>query len=240
MTTEALLASGLPVNTLIPCVKVNSVDGYNFRNTPEPHLGTKTTFASDFAHSCGTAFIGLAFRSGMADDLAAAARGFGLGATWQQLPLKSFSGQVGVPGGLAQLAATLVGENNVQVSPLTMAAVAAQVQSGVWREPMLVTKPDPEHSQQIRFSATTMGSLRALMRQAVRSGAARRADVRGRPVYGQVGTTSLDGPGHHKRFATWFVGYQGQTAFAVLEFTRSPRVSAVQVAANFLQAAAGR
>jgi membrane peptidoglycan carboxypeptidase len=121
-----------------------------------------------------------------------------------------------------------------------MAAVAAQVQSGVWREPMLVTKPDPEHSQQVRFSATTMGSLRALMRQAVRSGAARRADVRGRPVYGQVGTTSLDGPGHHKRFATWFVGYQGQTAFAVLEFTRSPRVSAVQVAANFLRAAAGR
>jgi cell division protein FtsI/penicillin-binding protein 2 len=240
VTTEALLASGLPVNTLIPCVKVNSVGGRNFRNTlAEPHLGTKTTFASDFAHSCGTAFIGLAWRGGMADDLAAAARGFGLGAEWQQLPLKSFSGQVGVPGGLAQLAATLVGENNVQVSPLTMAAVAAQVQSGVWREPVLVTKPDPEHSQQARFSATTMGSLRALMRQAVRSGAARRADVRGRPVYGQVGITALDGPGHHTRWATWFVGYQGQTAFAVLELSRSPRVSAVQVAANFLRAAPG-
>jgi cell division protein FtsI/penicillin-binding protein 2 len=241
VTTEALLASGLPVNTLIPCVKVNSVGGRNFRNTlAESHLGTKTTFASDFAHSCGTAFIGLALRSGMADDLAAAARGFGLGAAWQQLPLKSFSGQVGAPGGLAQLAATLVGEDNVQVSPLTMAAVAAQVQSGVWREPLLVTRPDPEHSQQIRFSATTMGSLRALMRQAVRSGAASRADVRGRPVYGQVGSTSMVGSGHHQRWATWFVGYQGQTAFAVLEFTRSPRVSAVQVAADFLRAAAGR
>jgi cell division protein FtsI/penicillin-binding protein 2 len=240
VSTEALLASGLPVDTLIPCVKVNPVGGSSFRNIPaEPNLGTKTTFATDFAHSCSTAFIGLALRGGMRDDLTAAARGFGLGAPWQ-LPLKSFSGQMGAAGGLAQLAATIVGQGSVQVSPLTMAAVAAQVKSGVWHEPLLVTKPDPEHSQQVRFSATTMDSLRTLMRQAVQSGAAKRADVGRRPVYGQVGTASLGGSRRHQRWATWFVGYRGQTAFAVLEFSASPRVSAVPLAANFLRAAAGR
>jgi cell division protein FtsI/penicillin-binding protein 2 len=240
VTTEALLAGGLPVDALIPCVKVSSVEGRNFRNTlAEPHLGTRTTFATDFAHSCGTAFFGLARRGGMGDELATAARGFGFGAPWK-LPLKSFSGQVAVPGGLAQLATALVGQSSVQVSPLTMAGVAAQVQSGVWHEPLLVTKPDPAHSQQVRFSATTMNSLRTLMRQAVRSGAARRADVRGRPVYGQVGATLLDGSGRHKRWATWFVGYRGQTAFAVLEFSASPRVSASRLAASFLRAAPGR
>jgi cell division protein FtsI/penicillin-binding protein 2 len=239
VSTEALLASGLPVNTLIPCVKVNPVGGQNFRNVPpEPRLGTKTTFAADFAHSCGTAFSGLSQRPGMRDDLASAARGFGLGAAWQ-LPLPSFSGELRDPGGVAQLAEATIGRGSVEVSPLTMAAVAAQVDAGAWHEPSLVSTPDPAHSEQVRFSATTMDNLRALMRQAVRSGAAKRADVRGHPVYGQVGTVSLGGSRHHRRWATWFVGYRGDTAFAVLEFSASPRATAVPVAASFLRAAPG-
>lgn len=240
VSTAALLASGLPVDTLIPCVKVNPVGGQNFRNIPAvPDLGTRTTFAADFAHSCGTAFSGLSQRPGMRDDLAAAAKGFGLGAVWQ-LPLPSFSGEMGDAAGVAQLAAATIGQSSVEVSPLTMAAVAAQVQSGAWHEPSLVTQPDPEHAVQVRFSAATMDNLRALMRQAVRSGAAKQADARGRPVYGQVGTTLLGGSGRHKRWATWFVGYRGQTAFAVLEFSASSRVSAVPLAASFLRAAPGR
>jgi hypothetical protein len=237
VSTEALLASGLQVNTVIPCVPVNPVGGQNFRNVPaEPNLGEKPTFAVDFAHSCGTAFAGLTLRPGMHDYLANAVKGFGLGTQWR-LPLKSFSGQVQDPGGVAELAAATMGQVGVEVSPLTMAAVAAQVDSGIWREPLLVTYPDPPHSQQARFSATTMASLRSLMRKAVQSGAARRADVRGLPVHGQVGTASLGGTGRHQRWATWFVGYRGSIAFAVLEITGSPRTSAVPLAANFLRAA---
>lgn len=240
VSTEALLANGLPVNNLVPCPTFYSVGGRNFRNVPPEHdLGTNTTFAADFARSCGTAFYGLSQRGGMGQDLSDAARGFGFGEVWQQLPLKSFSGEMGDPGGVAQLAAATAGQGNVQVSPLTMAAVAAQVDSGIWHEPSLVTKPDPEHSQGVRFSAGTMASLRTLMRKAVQSGAARRADVRGLPVHGQVGTTKLDGSGRHQQWATWFVGYRGNIAFAVLEVTRSSRASASPVAANFLRAAPG-
>ena len=144
------------------------------------------------------------------------------------------------PAGVAQLAAATMGQGSVEVSPLTMAAVAAQVDSGIWRKPLLVTKPDPQHSQQARFSATTMASLRSLMRKAVRSGAGRRADIRGLPVHGQVGTASLGGTGRHQRWATWFVGYRGDTAFAVLEISGSPRTSAAPLAARFLRAAPGR
>jgi len=240
VSTEALLASGLQVDTVIPCVPVNPVGGRNFRNIPaEPNLGGTPTFAVDFAHSCGTAFAGLTLRSGMRDYLATAVKGFGLGATWR-LPLKSFSGQVEDPNGVAELAAATMGQGSVEVSPLTMAAVAAQVDSGIWHQPLLVTKPDPQHSQQARFSATTMNSLRSLMRKAVRSGAARRADVRGLPVHGQVGTASLSGTGRHQRWATWFVGYRGDTAFAVLVITGSPQTSAVPLAARFLRAAPSR
>jgi len=59
-------------------------------------------------------------------------------------------------------------------------------------------------------------------------------------VHGQVGTASLDGSGRHQRWATWFVGYRGDVAFAVLEISGSPRVSAAPLAASFLRAAPGR
>ena len=240
ISTEALLASGLQQDTPEPCLPSNNFGGKNFRNVPAvPDLGKDATFALDFAHSCGTAFGALSQRPGMREHLADAARGFGLGTPWQ-LPLKSFSGQVGDPGGVAQLAAASMGESPVQVSPLTMAAVAAQVDTGVWHQPALVTKPDPQRTQQVRFSATTMNGLRSLMRKAVQSGAARDADVTGRPVYGQVGTTSLGGHGRHQRWAAWFVGYRGDTAFAAVVFGASPHISAVRLAAAFLRDAPGR
>jgi Penicillin binding protein transpeptidase domain/Penicillin-binding Protein dimerisation domain len=239
VSTEALLESGLAVNAPDPCGSVNSVGGRNFRNVPEePDAGTRWTFAMDFARSCGTAFSGLSLRLTSA-DLENAAKGFGLGQPWQ-LPLPGYSGEVQAAGGAAQLAAATMGQGNVQVSPLTMAEVAAQVDTGVWHEPSLVTKPlDPVRSRQLGFAAGTMDSLRSLMRDAVTSGAAQRADVPGPAVYGQVGTAPL-GAGKHQKWATWFVGYRGNIAFAILEISRSSRVSATPVAADFLRAAPAR
>ena len=77
------------------------------------------------------------------------------------------------------------------------------------------------------------------MRDAVRSGAARGANVSGQMVYGQVGTARLTS-GKHKKWATWFVGFRGDIAFAVLEFSGSPRTSAAPLAASFLRSAPGR
>jgi hypothetical protein len=238
VSTEALLASGVQLNTEVPCPSANLLDGRNFKNIPP--LRQKTgTFAADFARSCSTALAAVSLQKGLRKALANAARGFGLGAIWS-LPLPSFSGQMVVPGAEPQLASVTIGQSGVMVSPLTMAAVAAQVDTGVWRSPSLVTQPDPQHEQQVRFSASTMTSLRNLMREAVRSGAARRADVRGNPVHGQVGTVQIGGPGRHQRWAAWFVGYRGDVAFAVLEVSGSPRVSAARLAASVLRAAPGR
>ena len=58
-------------------------------------------------------------------------------------------------------------------------------------------------------------------------------------VYGQVGTTLLTS-GKHKKWATWFVGYRGGIAFAAVEFTASPRVSAAPLARSFLLSAPAR
>ena len=53
-------------------------------------------------------------------------------------------------------------------------------------------------------------------------------------IYGQVGNVSL-GPGHDGLRATWFVGYRGDVAFAVLRLTHSSSASAAPVARQFLQ-----
>jgi len=239
VSSEALLSNGLAADAPVPCYRTSSVGGHTFRNlVPEASHGRRSTFAADFAQSCGTAFSGLSQRLNTA-DLDAAARGFGLGEQWQ-LPLRGFSGSVGSSAGVVGLAAATIGEGNVRMSPLAMADVAAQVDTGTWHEPTLVTRPsDAKRSRQSPFSAGTLASLRSLMRDAVRSGAARRAEIGGQPVFGQVGTVSLAG-GRHPRWATWFVGYRGDVAFAAVVFSASPRVSAVPLAAGFLRAAPAR
>ena len=236
VSTEALLAKGVTVNTPIPCTPVNTVGGHNFRNVPRRSGADQgATLGGDFAQSCATAFAGLSLRLNMA-DLSKAAAGFGFGRAWQ-LPLRGFSGTVGTANGVTQLAAAAIGQGNVKVSPLTMADVAAQVATGTWHEPALVTRPlDAQQSRQTPFAAGTLASLRNLMRDAVRSGAARRANVTGQLVYGQVGTTPF-ASGKHQRWATWFVGYRGDVAFAAVEFTASPQVSAASLARSFLLSA---
>jgi len=227
------------VNTPVPCAPVNTVGGHNFRNVPpKTRADQGATLGGDFAQSCATAFAGLSLRLNTA-ELTKAATGFGFGRSWQ-LPLKGFSGTVGTANGVSQLAAATIGQGNVKVSPLTMADVAAQVATGTWHEPVLVTRPpDAQQSRQTPFAEGTLASLRGLMREAVRSGAARRANVTGQLVYGQVGTARLTS-GKHQKWATWFVGYRGGIAFAAVEFTASPRVSAAQLARSFLLSAPAR
>jgi cell division protein FtsI/penicillin-binding protein 2 len=233
VSTEALLSGGLQVNSPIPCPSSNGVGGQTFTNVPPTTtLGTQPLFSTDFAQACGTAFTGLSRRLNPS-QLAASAAAFGLGAHWM-LPLGAFPGSLRVsPGGDAGLAADTIGQGGVQVSPLAMALIAAGVDSGIRRPPMLVTDPaDPGLAPRAVASAQTLASLRALMRSSVSSGAAHQADLAGAPVYGQVGSAPATAGSH--LWASWFVGYRGDVAFAVLELTKSPSTSAVPLGAAFL------
>jgi cell division protein FtsI/penicillin-binding protein 2 len=238
VSTEALLASGLSASRPVPCHNVNDVGGRLFTNVPPvPGLGSQPAFEADFAHSCGTAFSGLSWRLN-GRDLMAAASGFGVGAPWR-LPLPSFSGSMRAPTGVAAVAAGTIGEGSVQVSPLAMAMIAAQVATGTRHAPSLIAgkpatavpaKGDPP------FSAANLATLRTLMRATVEDGVAQRADLAGSPVYGQVGTVAVT-TGKHPVWASWFVGYRGGVAIAVLEFGHSSATSAVPLAAQILTAA---
>jgi cell division protein FtsI/penicillin-binding protein 2 len=234
ISTAALLQSGFDVTSRIPCKAQNSVGGQSFSNQPvEADLGAQPLFSVDFAHACGTAFAGLSMQLS-AHDLASAAADFGIGAKWQ-LRINASSGTIGTPAGYGQIAATSVGGAGVKVSPLAMALAAGLVQSGTWTPPTLVAPvPGTKAPKPSRpFNAQIIASLRNLMRATVTSGAGEAANVSGRPVYGQIGST---GPGSVGKGlgSSWFVGYQGGVAFAILEFTRSPDTSAATLAGSFL------
>jgi cell division protein FtsI/penicillin-binding protein 2 len=238
ISAAMFLAGGLTPDTILPCPASNSVNGHNFYNQPaEPHLRQSTRFSRDFAIGCSTALAGASQKMSAA-SLVKAADEFGIGAPWT-LPLDPsdyFSGTIGEPTGQLSevgLAEDTIGRGDVRVSPLAMALAAATAASGKWTAPSLVTGvPDPKTTVRATMSPQVLSKLQQLMRDAVahgRGGAANAGDT----LYGQAGVAPFGSGG--KLFISWFVGYQGSTAFAVAELFKSPSGSAAPLAGTFLR-----
>ncbi|WP_308169903.1 penicillin-binding transpeptidase domain-containing protein [Acrocarpospora catenulata] len=237
VATDALLKSGLDVGQKIPCTADRTVGGARFQQTGV--ISSAPTFEADFAHGCVTALASLARR---VDErtLAASAAQFGIGAKWG-LPLNSFSGST--PGGTSDAArAKIIAGSIVRVSPLVMALVAGAVQSGTWHPPTLVTSPaapdpvtdsDPPPSppDAVPLDAGRAAELRALMRVGVTSGSARAAAAPGDPVYGVASMVSYVEK-KERRQLSWFVGWQGDIAVAVMVESADPAAAAT-IAGSF-------
>jgi cell division protein FtsI/penicillin-binding protein 2 len=231
VSAAALLSDGLTPSRATSCENSLSVGGQTFTSDG---TGEQKPFSADFADDCGTAFAGMSERLSPSqfDQVVTT---FGIGSDWSQLPVPAFSGSVPSATGEADLAAEMIGQGDVRVSPLSMAMVAAAVESGTWRMPQVtqgavdsVSKPGAPLDQ------ASMAALRGLMREAVSSGAAHAADVPGAQVYGQVGLVhSASG------WMSWFVGYRGGIAFTVIETGRTAQLSAAALAAAFLSAIHG-
>jgi cell division protein FtsI/penicillin-binding protein 2 len=235
VSTAALLARGVELKTPIPCPPATLVGGQNFVNQlPEPDLGAQPPFQAVFAHACRSAIAGLSLRLNP-KQLTSTASIFGLGASWQ-LPLSgAFAGTMRPPTGTAEVAADSVGNGSVLASPLQMALIAALVASGSWHAPSLVTsQSDPAQARRYSLQTHVGQDLRTLMRATVASGAGRPARVGGQAIYGQVGTAPL-GSATSGKWASWFVGFRGGVAFAVLEVTTAPSNAAAGLAGQFLR-----
>lgn len=229
VSTAALLESGLAVNTPISCNNSFTVGGQTFTSYGS---GTEKPFSAEFAEDCSTAFAGLSLRL-TPEQFADVVKDFGLGGDWaNQMQVPCFSGSVPAAGGEADLAAETIGKGNVQVSPLAMALVAAEVDSGTWHAPsVLADAPDPPSTPPTTVDDSAMSALRSLMRGAVKSGAAHAANVSGAPVYGQVGMTHSS-----SGYLSWFVGYRGDVAFTLIETGSTPQISAASLTGAFLSA----
>jgi cell division protein FtsI/penicillin-binding protein 2 len=225
VSAAALLRGGLPVNSPLPCQDIANVGGQTFTNARGQ--SASATFASDFASGCGTAFATASLLLTPA-SLAATEKAFGLGAPWD-LKVQAFSGQASVPSGEAALAAQAIGASGVKVSPLEMAMIAAEVDSGVGHTPALLAG-DPPAKWHALLSAGQLNALRGLMQAAVQSGPAHAANLSGKRVHGQAGVVQT-GP---DTWLSWFVGYRGGMAFAILQTGRTQAQAAASLGAAFL------
>ncbi|MEO3862415.1 penicillin-binding transpeptidase domain-containing protein [Acrocarpospora sp. B8E8] len=219
IATEALLKAGLDVGQKIPCTADRTVGGARFQQTGV--TSSAPTFEADFAHGCVTALASMARRvdEGALADSAAA---FGIGAPWG-LPLSSFSGTV--PAGTTDAArAKIIAGSSVRVSPLAMALVAGAVRAGTWHPPTLVTAPSspdptpetiPKPPAPRPLDAGIAAELRSLMRAGVATGSARAAAAPGDPVYGVASTVTYVEKKERSQLS-WFVGWQGDVAVAVM------------------------
>ena len=231
VSADALLATGLKTSSQISCENSFSVGGQTFTSDG---TGELKPFSAEFADGCGTVFAGLSERLN-ASKLASVVKEFGIGADWSQLQVPAFSGSVPSLGGEANVAAETIGQGNVQMSPLSMAMVAAAVDSGYWHTPQFIENPgDPTDNVGAALDPGTLPALRSLMLDAVRSGAAHPADLPGMPVYGQVGLVR-SGSG----WTSWFVGFRGTIAFTIIETGKTAQLSAASLAGAFLSAMGG-
>ena len=128
----------------------------------------------------------------------------------------------------------MIGAGDVRVSPLDMALAASVVDSGNWHAPSLVTGPDRSEFDVIarrRRARRCCRSSAALMRDACRRSGERAQTSAERLRAG--GQRAVPGADH--LWINWFVGYQGNIAFAVVELGKSPSASAAPLAGTFLR-----
>jgi cell division protein FtsI/penicillin-binding protein 2 len=200
--------------SVVACPKTVTVDGREFKNSGGEVLGN-VPFHVDYAKSCNTAFVGLSSKLGAA-GLQTAAGDLGLGSQWD-LGIEAFSGKVSPADSPTELAAATFGQGATVVSPLAMASVAAAVARGQFKQPQLVLDPAPAKpaADGPALDAAAVGALRAMMREVVTDGTGTALrDVKGKPVFGKTGTAEFDAKS--KDTHSWFIGYQGDVAFAVM------------------------
>ncbi len=218
----------------VPCPGQTTVFGKTFHNENSFDLGT-VPLQTAFAHSCNTSFTMLSQKLGQG-DLPATAKQFGIGAGWS-LPVTTFSGSLPTPRDDTERAADAIGQGRVLVSPLAMALVAATVPHGSTPAPVLVTgRADHPAHRPPAPPAGVLAQLKPFMRAVVTSGTATGVDgVPGGPVYGKTGTAEY-GTATPPHSHAWFVGYQGDLAFAVfVEGGESSSTTAVPIANTFLR-----
>ncbi|MEU6605024.1 penicillin-binding transpeptidase domain-containing protein [Streptomyces shenzhenensis] len=216
ISAAALIDNGITTaNGPAPCPPDAMWEGQTFRNLTGLAPNQNATLSESFARSCNTAFIKYT------DDLRTdsltreAEDRFGLGRDDWQTGVPSFDGSVPATGG-PDMAAALIGQGQVQMSPLNLASVTATAMTGTFRQPVVVPLAldgrEPARAQGL--PAGTVQQLRTMMNRTATSGTA--AGVMaglGGSVGAKTGSAEVDG---QTRSNSWFTGYRNDIAAAAM------------------------
>lgn len=198
-----------------PCPPSAVWQSQTFHNLAHLAPDENATLSDSFARSCNTAFVKFA-DDVKVDSLTAEAQDrFGLGGNNWQIGVPTFDGRVPASGG-PDTAANLIGQGQVQLSPLNMASVTATATTGAFRQPVIVPL-SLDHREPARargLSQSTVQQLRAMMNRTARSGTA--APVMaglGGDIGAKTGSAEADG---QARSDSWFAGYRDDVAAAAM------------------------
>jgi cell division protein FtsI/penicillin-binding protein 2 len=237
-TSLALLKNGFTPETTTSCPEELKVEGRTFTNVP----GYPTQFTGEIpllqalAQSCNTGFISQ--REVVSQEaLASAAADLGIGI---DVPIgtPAFYGSVPTEADGTTHAASMIGQGEVLVSPLSLAIMAASVGAGERVAPTLLagdaapedapsssaaaestageTEAEPkETAAPSNLTADEAAALREMMGAVVTVGGAQLlADIPGEPVLAKTGTAEF-GTEDPPRTHAWVVALQGDLAVAV-------------------------
>jgi cell division protein FtsI/penicillin-binding protein 2 len=211
VTAAALLEAGDTPGSAVACPDTTTTPKVWTNDERGSH--PDYTLADDFAHSCNTAFIAESRARLSAGTLTQVARDqFGLGRPWSLAPgVTSFDTDIPVETDPDAVAAEQIGQGRIRTNTLAMASVAATVQSGTFRQPVLLA--DQQQVAAARpLPAGVAQDLRAMMARTAADGTASdaMAGLTGQ-VGAKTGTAEVDG---YPSPNSWFVAYRDDLAVA--------------------------
>jgi cell division protein FtsI/penicillin-binding protein 2 len=198
-----------------PCPPEAVWQSQRFENLTGMQPNESATLSESFARSCNTAFVKYADEVQVDSLTKEAQERFGLGQDNWKTGIPSFDGSVPASGG-PDTAANMLGQGQVQMSPLNMASVTATVVTGTFRQPVIVPQSlDGRELARARgLEANTAAQLRQMMNRTAASGTGAEA-MRGLgPDFGaKTGSAEVDGQDVSN---SWFTGYRGDVAAAAM------------------------
>jgi len=242
VTALTFLRNGLTPSSTVPCTESITVDGRRFTNYSDYPGGAvgDIPLREAIANSCNTAMIASRDKAPQ-DQLSQAAAALGLGPDLD-LGYPAFLGSVPDKADGTAAAASMIGQGQIEASPLAMAVVAASIAKGERVTPTLFTDSPtkPAAAAATPLTADEAGQLQEMFRGVVTGGSgAFLADLPGGPVSAKTGTAEY-GTDTPPRTHAWMIATQGDLAVAVFVADgESGSQTAGPLLEEFLRGAAG-
>ena len=212
ITSTALISSGvLTASSGVACPPAFTIQGITYHNDQGESEPAGTPFVTDFAQSCNNAFTTQEPHLTGGRLARAAKQYFGLDQKWDigitGLSASYFNAPASASG--SELAQEAFGEGALTASPIAMASVAATVDTGTFKQPVLLAG-----ARQVSASplpGSTDAQLKEMMQAVVTSGTAASIGF-GPGVYAKTGTADIQG---QEQPNSWLIAFEPGKDIAV-------------------------
>ncbi|MFE3190685.1 penicillin-binding transpeptidase domain-containing protein [Nocardia sp. NPDC059240] len=230
--SAALQAGQVTPDAMVACPGKENIEGREIPNDNNFDLG-QVPLHTAFAKSCNTTMGRLAVQLAP-DGLTNAAAQLGLGIDYVTPGLTTVTGKVPTADTPALRVEEGIGQGKVTASPFGMALLAAALAQGSVQPPTLVQgQPGKPDKQPPALPAGIADQVKSMMRETITGGTATALkDIPG--LLGKTGTAEYIDDKHAHG---WFVGIDGDLAFAVFISDAGSSEPAVQAAGPMLRAA---